>query len=266
MERLYLYLDKDTLKARQAQSYEAFNNPMVWKDLQFEYTTSSFMMISWPILLPELEPETARSLLDLVGSRYPFSAQYEKLKAVCPELVFSQETDEWVFFGGSFNPWHKGHQACLDLLPKDKICFILPDRNPLKELNALEPVSKIIELVTKVKFGLNHFMVPTFLLDFQKNPTISWIEKLHDKFPEKKLSLLMGFDSLKGIQQWVRYEELLKKLNTIYVVSRLEDDQEQIELEKFIKTSAPDIKIIFLGHHEFEALSSTNFRRNNTKA
>jgi hypothetical protein len=52
----------------------------------------------------------------------------------------------------------------------NKLCFILPDRNPLKELKMLEPVSTIIELVKNIKFGKSHFIAPTFLLDFQKNP------------------------------------------------------------------------------------------------
>ena len=36
-----------------------------------------------------------------------------------------------VFFGGSFNPWHDGRQACLDLCPNKNI-VIVPDTNPWK--------------------------------------------------------------------------------------------------------------------------------------
>lgn len=260
MERLYIHLDKEVLKARKVEPYETMGRPLVWKHMEFEYTSSPLMMINWPILLPELSPETARSLLDLVGSRYPFSPYHQELKNICPELVFTKTTDEWVFFGGSFNPWHKGHQACLDLLHPDKICFILPDRNPQKELKVVEPVSTIIELVTKIKFGKNHYIAPTFLLDFQKNPTITWIEKLHRDFPDKKLSLLMGFDSLKNIQKWVRAHELLKMLSTIYVVSRLEEDEEQQAVTTPLKELAPQLNIEFLGGHDFEDISSTQLR------
>jgi nicotinate-nucleotide adenylyltransferase len=232
----------------------------VWKDMEFQYTTSRLMMINWPVLLPELAPTTARSLLDLVGARYPFSPHFEKLKDICPQLVFTRDSGEWVFFGGSFNPWHRGHQACLNMLPEDKLCFILPDRNPLKELTRLEPVSTIIELVKNIKFGKNHFIAPTFLLDHQKNPTVSWIEKLRQDFPQKKLSLLMGFDSLKGITDWVRVEDLLNNLDTLYVVSRLEDDQERLEITLPLQKLSPKLHIEFLGRHEFEEISSTKIR------
>jgi len=262
MERLYLYLDKEVLKARKVEAYETLSRPLVWKEMEFQYTESPLLMINWPIILPELSPRTARSLLDLVGARYPFSTSYNQLKDLCPELVFTKTSDEWVFFGGSFNPWHKGHQACLDLLPEDKICFILPDRNPLKELKVIEPVSTIIQLVTKIKFAKNHYIAPTFLLDFQKNPTITWIEKLHHDFPHKKHSLLMGFDSLRGVLDWVRARELLPMISAIYVVSRLEDDNEREAVALPIKKIAPNLHIEFLGRHLYENLSSTNLRKN----
>lgn len=261
MERLYLYLDKEVLKARKVESYETLKNPLVWKDLEFEYTSSPLLMINWPIILPELEPETARSLLDIVGARYPFSPNFTKLKELCPELLFTKTSDEWVFFGGSFNPWHKGHQACLDLLPEDKLCFILPDRNPHKELKVLEPVSTIIQLVSKIKFAKNTYIAPTFLLDFQANPTVTWIEKLHQDFPNKKHSLLMGFDSLRGVSKWVRAQELLPMISTIYVVSRLEEDDEREAVVEPLKKIAPNLHVEYLGRHIYENLSSTNLRK-----
>ena len=260
MDRIFIHLGTDVLRARLALPQEKFTNSFVWKDAEFEYTDSSFMMINWPILLPELEPETANSLLDLVGSRFPFSNNFEQLKNLCPKIMFTHHSDEWVFFGGSFNPWHKGHQACLDLLDPEKLCFILPDHNPQKDLKVQEPVSSIIGLITKIKFGKNHFCTPSFLLNFQKNPTVDWIKKLKDQDNERKLSLLMGFDSLMNFPTWKDYEKLAKLLTTIYVVSRLEDPEEQTQAARMIQAVAPNLKIEFLGHHHHESLSSTSLR------
>lgn len=242
--------------------HETLENPKVWRNLEFEIVDSKLLMINWPIILPELEPETAQGLLALIGARYPFSPYYQELKKICPDILFHNESEEWVFFGGSFNPWHKGHQACLNLLPEDKTCFILPDRNPLKDLNPLEPVSTILGLVSKIKFGKNHYIAPTFLLDFEKNPTINWIEKLRKDFPSKKLSLLIGFDSLQGILNWTRAADLLPLLDTLYVASRLEDDEERAKASLPVKNLAANLKIEFLGRHEFEGLSSTELRKN----
>lgn len=261
MERLYLHLDHDVLKARKALPHEKWGQIFEWKGIQFEYTHSKLMMVSWPSLLPELDFKEAEALLDLVGTRYPFSPKREELKTLCPELIFQDNSNEWVFFGGSFNPWHKGHQACLNMLPQDKLCFILPDRNPLKEMNADNPVPRIIELIKHIKFGKHHYLAPTFLLELQKNPTVTWIEKLKMNFPEQKLSLLMGFDSLATIFSWTRYEDLLKALNCIYVASRLEDKEEKEGLAQKLKSTVPSLEIQFLGHHDFEDLSSTNLRK-----
>lgn len=260
MERLFIFIEHEVLKARRVEPYEKMEKPLVWKDLEFEVVTSPLLMINWPIILPELKPKTARSLLDLVGARYPFSPYYEQLKALCPELLFSKTTDEWVFFGGSFNPWHKGHQACLNLLPADKVCFIIPDRNPLKELKVIEPVSTVLELITKIKFGKNHFIAPTFLLDFHKNPTVKWIEKLHKDYPNKKLSLMMGFDSFKNLHSWEKPELLTKLLSSLFVVSRLEDSEEREAAAGPIRAYSKELDIVFLGGHEFEDISSTEIR------
>ena len=247
--------------ARKVESFESMIQPINWKKLTFEYTQSTLRMVSWPSLLPELEPETAQSFLDLIGARYPFSPQYSELQRICPELTFKRDAEEWVFYAGSFNPWHKGHQACLDLLPADRLCFILPDRNPQKQLNPLSTVFRMLELIKSIKFGKNHFIAPTFLMDFQTNPTVNWIRLTRTHLPQKKLSLLMGFDTFKGIPSWIRPEELLPLLDRLYVVSRLEEPEEQEAASAPVKSLAPKLEIIFLGHHEFEPLSSTALRK-----
>lgn len=260
MNQLFLFLDQQTVKARQVESWEKLEHPIRWMDLEFELIGPSQRMVTWPNLLPDLTPETARSFLDLIASRYPFSRDRETLKNLCPELLFDFPVEEWVFFGGSFNPWHKGHQACLDLLPKEKICFILPDKNPLKEDTLREPVVTSLELIRKIKFGPHHYFVPTFLIHKEKNPTITWVEKVHADFPDKKLALLIGFDSLKSIHTWLRSEELLNKLSTIYVVSRLEDDEDREKVAGPLQKIAPKLHVEYLGRHEFEKLSSSDLR------
>lgn len=217
--------------------------------------------MAWTSLLPDLTSTDAKNLVDLASARYPVSSDYEKLREICPKLVVGYDVDEWVFFGGSFHPWHSGHQACLNLLPEDKTCFVLPDRNPLKEVREVDPVLSTIELTSKIKFKSNQFLVPTFLLNEKKNPTIEWIEILHKNYPAKKLSLLMGFDSLLNLPTWIRASELLNLLTTLYVASRLEKEDEQQTAATIIKKLNPALNIVFLGHHQHEDLSSTKLRK-----
>src|SRR6478752_9305874 len=112
MNQFLLYIENDTVKARLVEPWEKLTNFIQWENLEFNVTDSPLRMVTWPNLLPDIEPEIARSFLDLIASRFPFSRDREKLAALCPQLLFKQQPNEWVFFGGSFNPWHKGHQAC----------------------------------------------------------------------------------------------------------------------------------------------------------
>lgn len=217
--------------------------------------------MAWASLLPDLGPHDAKSLVELVSARYPVSTDFHDLKDKCPSLTFPLEADEWVFYGGSFNPWHLGHQACLNLLPQDKTCFVLPDMNPHKELRDVDPPLQVLELITRIRFGKKQYLVPTFLLDKIKNPTVDWIEKLRVEFPEKKLSLLMGFDSFSHLKSWTRSQDLINALDAIYVVSRLETEETKSEALNYVEGISKKVSVVFLGRHEFEAVSSTSLRK-----
>lgn len=261
MLRLILQVKHKRLRVRQAALHENLDNPLKWNnEIEFEYSADSDYMMAWTSLLPDLDSKDANSFLDLVGARYPVSENFHRLQNICPELTYPLDEPEWVFYGGTFNPWHKGHQACLNLLPEDKTCFILPDNSPHKELRELNPVATILELSAKARFSQNQYLVPSFILNKKTNPTVDWIEKMKKKFPHQKLSLLIGFDSLENLPSWTRVEDLLPNLSTLYVISRLEDDFSRERALKRIKTMSELIEIIFLGRHEFEKLSSTELR------
>lgn len=252
----------ELFKARLPQPGEAFTHSFHWKDkLEFEFTDKTLFMMAWTSLLPDLDPADARNLVDFASARYPLSPDYEALRTLCPDLVVGQDKDEWVFFGGSFFPWHSGHQACLNLLPDDKTCFVIPDRNPWKEARDMDPVFTTIELAGKIRFKANQFLCPTFLLESKKNPTVEWIEDLHRRFPQKKLSLLLGFDSFRSLPEWTRATELLPKLHAVYVASRLETAEDQkLALEK-TQGLCPGLQVQYLGRHLFENASSTALRK-----
>jgi len=262
LSKFFFLFNGEIFKARQPQPGENFTNPFRWNDtVEFEFTEKTLFMMAWTSLLPDLAPADARNLVSLASARYPVSPDYEKLREICPKLVVGYDKEEWVFFGGSFFPWHSGHQACLQLLPDDKTCFVLPDRNPWKDLREVDPVLTTIELAGKIKFKANQFLVPTFLLDQKKNPTIEWIEDLKKKYPAKKLSLLMGFDSFLNLPTWTRSVELVPMLHTVYVASRLEKDSEQALAAESVKAIHPELNVVFLGRHQHENVSSTNLRK-----
>lgn len=259
--RLVFYTKDIRLKVRMAFPEDDFSKSCTWKDkIEFIVSGSGDFMMVWTSFLPDLEPAFAEALVDLVGARFPVSSDYESLHQNCPEITFKNETDEWVFYGGTFNPWHQGHQACLKLLPEDKVCLVLPDRNPQKEVRDVNAVSTILEISNRSKLKPLQFLVPTFLLHKNLNPTVRWVEKFKEEFPTYKISLLLGFDSFARMKTWVRPEDLLPKLHAIYVVSRLEDDEDRRVALDEIHALGSNMNVIFLGKHEFENLSSTEIR------
>ena len=50
-------------------------------------------------------------------------------------------------------------------------------------------------------------------------------------------------------------------ISTLYVVSRLEEDEERAEIVNPIIEMAPQLKVQFLGRHDYETLSSTEIRK-----
>lgn len=236
-------------------------SPKFWKDtIEFEISQDADFMMIWTSLLPDLEAKNARALVEMVAARYPFSPNYDHLFQICPEVVFCNMTDEWVFFGGTFDPWHAGHQACLNLIPKDKTCLIIPDRSPHKDIREINTVSTVLELSSRIKFGKEQYLVPTFLMEKKTNPTVEWIEIMRKHLPQCKLSLLLGYDSFDKILSWTRGQDLLRTLNCLYVVSRMEKDLDRMDMLTRVKKEAPELEINFLGHHQFENISSTNLR------
>lgn len=262
MLRLFFHVRNQYLRVRLPLPQEDFDHAITWKNkIQFKYTDDDKYTMAWASLLPDLESADAYALVELVGSRYPVSKDFSELKKICPELAFPTDAEEWIFYGGTFNPWHQGHQACLNLVPQDKICFVLPDMNPHKDLRDIDPPHHVLELITRIRFGKKQYLIPSFLLDKIKNPTVDWIEKLKAEYPTKKLSLLLGFDSFSHLKSWTRSQDLLKNLSTIYVVSRLENEGMREDALSYVKSVSQNLDVIFLGRHEFENLSSTVLRK-----
>lgn len=172
--------------------------------------------------------------------------------------------DELIFFGGSFNPWHAGHGSCIKLMPLNKKIVVIPDHSPFKEITSDIKKNSSID---DIKKALKEFKHQTFIFDEffyanKINPTYLWIKDLRKSFPEKKLSLLMGFDSFMSIDRWTNAIELLQNLSTLYVASRMNDDLIKEEQLVTLQNLNPNLKVIFLGPHPFENLSSSTIRKN----
>ncbi len=177
---------------------------------------------------------------------------------------FDSRFKEIVFFGGSFNPWHSGHGSCLSLMDKDKLIIVMPDHNPFKDVTKEENrFSSLTDIKKELKIRPeNTYLFEGFIQDANHNPTHNWLRQVKDSFPNLKLSLLMGFDSFMSIDKWIEAKQIIKDTSCIYVASRLDNKEARQSQYYLLKSMDSDIEVDFIGHHDYEHLSSTEIRKN----
>lgn len=163
--------------------------------------------------------------------------------------------DSVTFFGGTFNPFHEGHRACLDLCPEKNI-LIVPDRNPFKDVRSVECASEeFMQLACELK-DTRYSLYPGFLLKNEKNPTSSWLPKV--KLKEK--NLLMGDDSYMSFLRWNNPELIIKSLTKLYVVPREFTKKDYLTVEPQLLQWNPALTVHYLAEHPYMNLSSTKLR------
>ena len=166
-------------------------------------------------------------------------------------------TDSVTFFGGSFNPFHQGHRACLDSCPEKNI-LIIPDRNPFKAevAESTSVYSDFLSLAKELK-DTDYSLYPGFLSKNLPNPTSSWLPLV--KIKEK--NFLMGDDSYMSLLTWKNPEVVLRALKKLYVVPRKYQRDDYLRQEKDILKLNPDLEIYYLGDHPFKNITSTELRK-----
>jgi nicotinate-nucleotide adenylyltransferase len=126
-------------------------------------------------------------------------------------------------FGGSFDPFHVGHEAIviklLNTLPIEKL-FIAPTYiNPFKDSYMIEPQMRL-EILRELYEKESKVQILSFEVDEKRKvPTIETIEYLTSKYQLDTIHLVIGADNFNTIFQWNRYEEL-KKLVVFVVITR----------------------------------------------
>lgn len=163
-------------------------------------------------------------------------------------------TTSVTFFGGSFNPLHKGHLECLRLCPEENI-VVIPDCNPYKVQSDLDRAKELINLAQELKdFKCN--LYPAFFLAGVPNPTSSWITQV--KVPE--VNFLMGDDSFMSLMKWIKPEEFIGSLTKLYVVPRHFENKDYLPQIQILKGINPKLEVIILADHAYKEVSSRQLR------
>lgn len=128
-------------------------------------------------------------------------------------------------FGGSFDPVHLGHTACVQHLVEkmnfSEVVLIPTSQNPLKK--DATPASKEDRL-KMLKLAVEDFTHDIKVDDFELNqdaPSYSFdtLKRYQEQHSPEELYLVMGLDTFAEFDQWKNFAEILKMTNLL-VVSR----------------------------------------------
>jgi nicotinate-nucleotide adenylyltransferase len=186
----------------------------------------------------------------------PSSDQTHNQSELSPLFLKHPIADSVTFFGGSFNPFHQGHRACLDLCPEKNI-LIVPDRNPFKPLTVNENTYDEFVVLAESLKDTRYSIYPGFLALNNPNPTSSWLPKV--RISEK--NFLMGDDSFMSLLKWKHPEMVIAALTKLYVVPRQFTKDDYLIQEIEILKINPSLEIHYLADHPYKNISSTSLRK-----
>lgn len=127
---------------------------------------------------------------------------------------------------GSFNPIHKGHLAIAQFFQQEgrlnEVWMVVSPQNPLKPPSSLAPqeerwhmVQIALREVSSIRACDIEFTLP------KPSYTIQTLDVLTEKYPNIQFVLLMGEDSLAGLEHWKAHQRLLTEFE-LYVFHRKE--------------------------------------------
>ncbi len=212
-------------------------------------------------LFLNLADDMARAIFAALGMTFSYMPGYhEKMSSLFSEFCLDIK-EKLTFFGGSFNPWHAGHESCIELCQTKESLVILPDNNPLKEESTNQLWANFKKILYVQKSYPEMTIYTGFWADKQRNPTANWLIPLKEKY-KKNIGLLLGHDSFVGLEKWQQYEKLISCLDEVQIVSREDDPRAMAQKKEQYLSINKDLSLIELGHHPFEALSSSKIRQN----
>lgn len=165
--------------------------------------------------------------------------------------------------GGTFNPIHLGHviaaQEVLYKMKLDRIIFIPSGCPPHKSNSKLVSAIDRYEMVKLAIEGDDNFSISDIEIKrVGKTYTYDTLIELHKMYYGNKLYFIIGFDSLKEMDMWMRAEDLFKLTEFIVVNRGNRDCEMDYEIKK--KESLYGGKIHVVDIPDI-GISSTDIRR-----
>lgn len=119
-------------------------------------------------------------------------------------------------FSGSFNPIHIGHLALANYLCEyeglDELWFVVSPQNPLKRTDDMLDEEKRLELVRASIKGYSKFRASNIEFTLPRpSYTISTLEHLRNRYPEREFTLIIGSDNWQSFDRWKESERIIKE-------------------------------------------------------
>ena len=170
-------------------------------------------------------------------------------------------------FGGTFNPFHKGHYEMLSALENcDKISkiLIMPDKiPPHKSVEFLASDSDRLNMCKLVAEDFSKAEVCDIEFEREgKSYTYDTIKLLQKAYPNDNLAFVCGGDMLVYFEHWYKADELMKMLP--FIVFGRGSTNESEFAECITKYSEKGMQIILMDE-EISNISSTDFRTSQMK-
>ena len=163
-------------------------------------------------------------------------------------------------FGGTFNPFHKGHYEILETLCQQsfiKKVLIMPDRIPPHKVPSyLAPDKDRIEMCRLVSEKFPKAEVSTIEFERKgKSYTIDTVKYLKKHISGENIAVVCGGDMIASLKSWKKYNKL-KKMVTFIAFNRNYDNSFNQYIAEYIRDGANIIVI----NKEITPISSTELR------
>lgn len=170
---------------------------------------------------------------------------------------------EVFFFGGSFNPPHRGHRHVIETISKlypQALLYVCPNFvSPFKLTEKSFTPEEIWALCLAEFEGLlskNVILWDEEIKQTNISYTVDSLKTLKALHPHSEISLVIGEDNLEFFDKWKSYSEILNSTKQILVVRRETPYPKEIPIPPFLSKSQ-----VLILENPILPMSSTEIRK-----
>jgi nicotinate-nucleotide adenylyltransferase len=168
-------------------------------------------------------------------------------------------------YGGSFDPIHYGHVRpvlkAVERLQLDRVLYLPTAQPPHKKGAAFAPALHRFAMAELALLDHDRLQVSDFELVERPSFTVETLDHFKTRFPEARLHLLVGSDSLANIESWRRWRDLFS-LARIAVLRRPGWSRDRVSgaVSPALARSIAEGEVIWIKNRPLD-ISATEIRR-----